>query len=223
MPASSTASLLRSTGAGSRHDTSRTAATFRREDIEGRSNEQPRRYSGVVGELPVGAGRAAEDRPDVVAEPSGVAARDQGEGLGVHLRDGAGTPSSCAGTAGLTRMTDVTASVAASAEAVTSRSPTAVSGPTRHGEAGHRADLLKGTAKAVRDSFLPRRPAAASSAASSAPRSWSWSWGRQWSPGIPAASTSCGESPSPCAPPPLLSPSGSPLDASPPRPTSRFR
>ena len=162
MPASSTASLLRSTGAGSRHDTSRAAATFRCEDREGRSNEQPRRYAGVVGELPVGAGRAAEDRRDVVAEPSGVAARDQGEGLGVHLRDGAGTPSSCAGTAGLTRMTDVTASVAASAEVVTSRSPTAISGLARHGEVGHRVDLLKGTAKAVCDSFLPRRPAAAS-------------------------------------------------------------
>ena len=91
-----------------------------------------------------------------------AAARDQGEGLGAHLRDGAGTPSSCAGTAGLTRMTDVTASIAASTEAVTSRSPTAISGLARHGEAGHRADLLKGTAKAVRDSFLPRRPAAAS-------------------------------------------------------------
>jgi uncharacterized membrane protein YdfJ with MMPL/SSD domain len=41
--------------------------------------------------------------------------------------------------------------------------------------------------------------------------------------GDPAASTSCGGSPSPCAPPPSLSPSGSTPNASPPRPTSRFR
>src|SRR5271165_6795100 len=133
MPASSTASLLRSTGAGSLHNTSRTAGTFRCEDTEGRSNEQPRRSAGVAGELPAGAGRAAEDRRDVIAEPSGVAARDQGQGPGAHLRDGAGTPGSCAGTAGLTRMTGVTVSIAASAEAVTSRSPTAISGPARHG------------------------------------------------------------------------------------------
>ena len=59
-------------------------------------------------------------------------------------------------------MTDVTASVAASTEAITSRSPTAISGPARHGEAGHRAGLSKGTVKPVRDSFHPRRAAAAS-------------------------------------------------------------
>jgi hypothetical protein len=104
------------------------------------------------------AGRAAEDRRDVVAGPSGAAARDQGQGPGAHLRDGAGTPGSCAGTAGLTRMTGATASVAAPAEAVTSGSPTAISGLAGHGEAGHRAGLSKGTAKAVRDSFPALQP-----------------------------------------------------------------
>jgi len=112
--------------------------------------------------LCAGVARRTAARRDVVAEPSGVAARDQGEGLSAHLRGGAGTPSSRAGTAGLTRTTDVTASIAASTEVVTSRSPTAISGPARHGEVGHRAGLSKGTAKAVQDSFHPRRAATAS-------------------------------------------------------------